>query len=189
MYTVYLITNNINRRQYVGQTKNFKKRQLNWRCLKYPYANCFLTEERAKYGLDSFKTEVLAQVETEEEALELEEHYIKELNTLYPQGYNIDVGGKNNCGAPKGENNPMYGRNHTEETKRKMSEAKKGVFNTKTSKPLLQLDKDTGEVIREWPSTTEVERQLGYSQANISKCCLGKRKSANGFKWIYKKVS
>ena len=57
--------------------------------------------------------------------------------------------------------------------------------NGKQSKPVLQLSL-TGELIREWPSTMEIQRQLGYNNANISACCLGKRKSAYGFRWKYK---
>ena len=77
------------------------------------------------------------------------------------------------------------GMKHTEETKSKMSKSHKGVFNIKTSKPVLQLDKDTGEVIREWPSAREVQRQLGYAQASICNCCNGKLNQAYGYKWKY----
>lgn len=54
------------------------------------------------------------------------------------------------------------------------------------SKPILQLRKD-GSLIRVWSSVMEVEKQLHYNHQNISKCCLGKRHSANGFKWCYAK--
>ena len=74
-----------------------------------------------------------------------------------------------------------YNRNYGTRNKR-MSEAK---TNGKTSKPVLQLDKDTGEIIREWPSTMEVQRQLGFAQESISDCCLGKYKQSHGFKWKY----
>ena len=57
--------------------------------------------------------------------------------------------------------------------------------NGKCSKRVLQFTLD-GEFVREWPSTREIERQLGYNNANISACCLGKRKSAYGFRWEYK---
>ena len=70
------------------------------------------------------------------------------------------------------------GRKHPETIKRKISEA--------LSKPLLQIDKTTNEVIREWQSTQEVERKLGFNHSTISACCLGKRKSCGGFKWQYK---
>lgn len=52
------------------------------------------------------------------------------------------------------------------------------------SKPILQLRKD-GSLVRIWLSSREVQRQLHYSSGNINQCCLGKRYSANGFKWCY----
>lgn len=52
------------------------------------------------------------------------------------------------------------------------------------SKTVLQLRKD-GSLVRVWPSTIEVQRQLGYGIGNISNCCNGKNHSAYGFKWSY----
>lgn len=59
--------------------------------------------------------------------------------------------------------------------------------NGKCSKPVLQLTL-TGEIIREWPSTAEAGRN-GFSQGNIVKCCIGERKTHQGFRWKYKEVS
>lgn len=53
------------------------------------------------------------------------------------------------------------------------------------SKAVLQYSLD-GTFIKEFPSAQEVKRQLGFSQGNISTCCLGKRKQAYGYKWLYK---
>lgn len=53
------------------------------------------------------------------------------------------------------------------------------------SKFLFQLRKD-GSLVRVWPSSMEVQRQLGYSSGNICMCCAGKRKSAYGYKWVNK---
>ena len=47
------------------------------------------------------------------------------------------------------------------------------------------FDKSTGELLATFPSTMEAERVTGINQGNISKCCLGKRKSAGGYKWRY----
>ena len=57
--------------------------------------------------------------------------------------------------------------------------------NGKRSKPVIQFTK-SGEFIKEYKSLMDVQRNLGYSQGNISGCCNGKRKSANGFFWKYK---
>ena len=85
--------------------------------------------------------------------------------------------------AQKGEKNHMYGKHLSEETKKKMSEAR---TNGKKSKPVLQINKDTNEIITEFPSVSEVKRQLGISITNISECCKGKQKTCGGFKWQYK---
>lgn len=56
----------------------------------------------------------------------------------------------------------------------------------KKSKQVLQIDKNTNEVIAEFPSTIEVQRQLGYNQSDISNCCRGKRNTAHSYKWKFK---
>lgn len=56
-------------------------------------------------------------------------------------------------------------------------------------KPVLQIGKTTNELIAEFPSIHQVERQLDINNAHISKCCLGKRNTAGGFKWKYKEES
>lgn len=46
----------------------------------------------------------------------------------------------------------------------------------------LTLD---GQFIRQWESSMQIERETGYSQSSILKCCKGKRKQAYGYKWEY----
>ena len=65
--------------------------------------------------------------------------------------------------------------------------AAKANTNGKCSKPVIQYNKQ-GNLIKEWPSIMEVERSLGFDRGNISKCCLGKLKSAYGFKWQYEEI-
>ena len=49
-------------------------------------------------------------------------------------------------------------------------------------KPILQLLPD-GALVREWPSTDEVEKVLGFNQPNINKCLHHKRNFAHGYRW------
>lgn len=115
----------------------------------------------------------------------------------------------------KGENNPFYGKRHSTETLRKNSEAHIGkkssketreklskIFSgegnpnfgkpispeqlAKTYKQILQIDKDTGEVIKEWVSQGNAARNLKIKQGDISNVCLGKRKTCGGFVWRFK---
>lgn len=71
----------------------------------------------------------------------------------------------------------------TEEHKRKIAAAN---VNGKLSKPVLQIDQLTDTIIAEFPSASEVERQLGYKQGNISNCCNGRQNTCGGYKWKYK---
>ena len=77
------------------------------------------------------------------------------------QGYNINYGHRNN----------------------KVSDTLTN--RTDLSKPVLQFDLN-GNLIKEYPSIIEAERQTGFNNAHISKCCLGKRKTAYKYIWKYK---
>lgn len=131
-YTIYLRTNKVNGKQYVGQTKDFKRREREWENLLIRYANKLITKERAEFGLDNFKTEILAVVETQDEAWELEKKYIKNLNTKYPNGYNMTFGGEDFEGKEVTEeqrikiSNTLVEFFKDENNRKKLSESHKG---------------------------------------------------------------
>lgn len=52
-------------------------------------------------------------------------------------------------------------------------------------KPVAQIDKTTGEIIKIWDCAALIEKELGFYNQNISKCCNGKRTTAYGFKWSF----
>lgn len=52
-------------------------------------------------------------------------------------------------------------------------------------KKVAQINKTTGEIIKIFESTKDIERQLNIPNSIISRACLGGRKSANGFIWKY----
>jgi hypothetical protein len=54
-------------------------------------------------------------------------------------------------------------------------------------KPVLQFDKQ-GNFIKEYPSQSQASRKNKISQTNISRVCLGKRKTAGGFIWKFKNL-
>lgn len=43
-------------------------------------------------------------------------------------------------------------------------------------------------LVREWNSTMEIERVLGYKNTNIGLCCRGKSARAYGYVWRYKSI-
>jgi group I intron endonuclease len=69
------------------------------------------------------------------------------------------------------------GRKCTEETKVKMQRS--------NAKAILQIDK-AGNIVAEFFSGMEAERQCGFSSGGISNVCRGKAKTSGGFFWCIK---
>lgn len=67
--------------------------------------------------------------------------------------------------------------------RRKTTEAVRKACN----KPVLQIDCNTGQVIRKWECTADAARELGLYHSHISACCRGEygHKSAGGFIWRF----
>lgn len=88
------------------------------------------------------------------------------------------------AGLAKGRN----GRIVSAETRKKMSDAKKGKqFNRPDkSKPIIQYDLQGNVVKDDWKSAAEVSRTLGYDSSTIAKCCRGKQRTGYGYLWGYK---
>ena len=114
MMCIYLRTNKINGKQYVGQAVDFDRREYEWKHAKY-YAGPLINRARGKYKIDDFKSEILRECQTQEELNQWEQYYIKKLNTKYPNGYNLTDGG-GGCSGYK----------MTDEQRTKLSEARKG---------------------------------------------------------------
>lgn len=139
MYKVYLITNIENKKQYVGITKF----SIEERFFQHTKRGFLLTEAIQKYGEQNFFIELVEEVESAERAYELEIFYIQKYNTKVPNGYNLTDGGDGIFGWEASEEYRqecservkllhkekkvgMYGKIHTEETKKKMSASLKG---------------------------------------------------------------
>ena len=79
----------------------------------------------------------------------------------------------------KGENNPMYGRKHTEEALEKI----RAHAATRKQK-IAQLDKDSLEEIQVFDGIKDAEKALGVSHGWLSKAAK-QGKVAYGFKWKF----
>ena len=139
MKCIYLRTNLVNGKQYVGQANDFKQREYEWSCLKHKYAGALINNARKKYGIENWKVEILRECDTQEELNQWEVYYIGELGTKRPNGYNLTDGGEGCSGyrcteehrlknslAKTGSNHPNWGKHLSAETRKKISEANKG---------------------------------------------------------------
>ncbi len=117
---IYRITNLINKKSYIGETiQDVEKRWKTHKSLSRLNKGCpALKEAFNKYGIENFKFEVLV-ICFDEDRLIYEKQYIKKYNTVAPNGYNISEGG-----CERG----FTGLHHSEEARRKISEAVKKRF-------------------------------------------------------------
>lgn len=185
-YCVYVHTNKINGKMYVGQTvygDNPKRRWQNGTS----YKHCtYLNRTIEKYGWDNFEHEVIASNLTKEEADNFEKILIKQLDTRNPLfGYNLTDGGEGSCGHKL-----------SEEARQKLSEAakiraSKNRFKKKKlpakepcvrTKSIHQYSLD-GNFISTWPSIVSASKVLNINAQSIAGCCRYEKKSAGGFMW------
>ena len=148
--TIYQITNTVNGKIYIGKTI----RTIEERFQRHTYnANAkiqtHLYNAMRKYGKEAFTvTELESGFDNEESLNEAEVRYIAELN---PQ-YNMTEGGEG-----------ISGLKHSSETKRKMSDAKKGKKFSEEHKRKLS-DAHKGK-----PKSEETKRRMSDAKKGIKK--------------------
>ena len=85
----------------------------------------------------------------------------------------------------QGENNYMYSKKHTEETRIKIFEKRK-INNQKYNGQKISQYNDNMELIKIWNCANQVQNELGISASNIRKCCKFWEMNCNKEEW-YKK--
>ena len=122
---VYLITNTINGKRYVGQTRQTLTHR--WNGHTHRSGCTYLYNAIQKYGKENFIIEPIVEVPTQELANEFEIEYINRYCTLYPNGYNIMPGGnKISEETIKKLSDANKRKTLSEEHKQRIAEALKG---------------------------------------------------------------
>jgi len=153
--SVYVITNKITGKKYVGVSNNPQKRFYQHAKINKK-TKSIVSNAINQYGIENFSLEVLL-VADRNYCFEMEKKLIFVFNTLTPNGYNICKGGKGSSGlcgelngmfGKTGELNPQYGkigdkaaffgRKHSEETKEKMRKAHFGKVKTNALKQKMK---------------------------------------------------
>lgn len=137
---VYRLTNKVNGMQYVGVSKN-PRRRFHEHARHMINSKSIIKNAILKNGVENFSFEILCKA-SQIYCYELEAKIITAFNTRAPNGYNICTGGRGAHGLD-GELNGMYGRRGplhphygkpgystglraSEETRAKMSASRKG---------------------------------------------------------------
>ena len=143
-YIIYKYTNKHNGKVYIGQTRKSLEERSGSNGSNYKGCPKFYNAIQS-YGWDAFIAEIIDTAKTQDEAYEKEKYYIALYYSTNDEfGYNLDFGGQGGATSPEVREiisrkakerytdhtkNPMYGKKHTEETRRKQSEKKLGLNN------------------------------------------------------------
>lgn len=159
--TIYIITNKLNGKQYIGQTNNFDRRMRQYK--RYAHVKQAIKHAINKHGWENFEMKPLCIVE-DYMADETEIGCIKSYNTMAPNGYNLTTGGQHSNRLKKHSNE--FSSEHkaklkiawerrrltpvSDETKNKLSKLRKGRKQSaehikRRCHPRTTLCVDTGE--------------------------------------------
>lgn len=133
---VYLLTNTVNGKRYVGQTIGaLRDRWVKHVSTARLSTDTVIAKAIRKYGPESFTVSVLATAKTLEELNRIECEQIALLGTVVPGGYNLCTGGRNHrphpltlekCRLASLGNKYTLGYRATAETRKLLSEMRRG---------------------------------------------------------------
>lgn len=144
MHYLYRIMDTLSGKVYIGQSNKENER---WRQHKY-FARQeepiqYIHRAMKKYGIENFIYEIIAMCRTQEDADKTEIEIIKQYDSRNKEyGYNVAPGGDHawNVGLPS-ELQPMYGKHHTEESRKKISESNMGKIAPHTEQWKIDMSK------------------------------------------------
>lgn len=116
-YAIYIITNTVNAKQYVGIAADLERR---WKRHRLANEGQLIHRAIKKYGIDAFVFTHFANAFDAESAKVIERMLIVEHNTKMPNGYNMTDGGDGTLGMAK-----------TEEHKKKLKDSNKKAYESK----------------------------------------------------------
>lgn len=200
---IYLISNDINNKLYVGKTittvaERYSKHKYDM--INYQDA-CAIHHAMRKYGFEHFQVTELEKCDNSILS-EREKYWIAYYNA-YENGYNCTPGGDGN---PKYDYEFIYNEFKKGKTQKEIAqelgcekhtitralrsydipikEMQKGKYGN-SKKAVVKIDLQSNQVLKEYPSATAAAQDEGVCVATISMVCNNKRKLA-GRKYTYK---
>lgn len=190
-------------KRYVGQTRT----SLRIRLMGHRNAKTELAQHMKVCGYVMRALQIVPLDQMDER----EVHYMKVLNSIYPNGFNMFIGSIRNhvaCEETKrrmrasiganwkdlefvrlhsGIHAPSYGYKASEETRRKLSESHMGKMTGAqhyASKAVFKVSPDTGEILDRYESGLIAGKQNGIKGNTVNACCLGLKVTVGGYLWV-----
>jgi len=182
---VYITTNMINGKMYIGQKKFID----GWKY--YLGSGTALKLAIIKYGKENFNREIISIAYSKEQLNELEIEVIKNHNAVENRDYyNLNFGGGSPAGIYVSEetrkklsiisknNNGRSGKHCSDETKNRISKGKKGKQNGENN-PFCKLNNEDVLQIKEMlfkgdKNQTEISKLFNISDSTVSQIKTGK---------------
>ena len=212
---IYVINNKKNNKKYIGKTSQdiqSRFKEHSYRALSHTHDYLPLYSAINKYGLDEFQIEIIETVSDIEQLNDREMFWIKEYNSLVPNGYNLTLGGEGTIlydreticnlfqkGLHQNEIMDILGVSRTtlwrirKSLEIKYSQSRPGnktkqkeVYQYSLDNQFIQSFKNLEEAA-EFICSKSQDLNKEYVKTNIGKCCRRdpKRKSAYQYIWKY----
>lgn len=208
---IYKITNSINKKVYIGQTRSSVKHRWDQHISaalsdkdKQDY-NFLLHKAIRKYGKDNFQVEMIEEIEEESDLSKREQFWINHYHSCILEenanGYNMTYGGEGSSKINKYELYELWmsGKGSVEIARltghlelsvrnnlQTFNEYNKELDFARNTGTKVYCYNENGELICEYPSIAYASKVAGVDSSIISKCCNKTKKSAGGYFWSYK---
>jgi group I intron endonuclease len=169
MPTIYLVTNTIDGKRYIGQTRQSLAKRWGQHCLPDKRSKRYLFDAIVKHGREHFIIESLIDVDSQELADEFESEYIQRYLTLVPNGYNLRTGGKVSQLSP--------------ETKLKISRKHKGKKLSEEHKQKIKAGVNRPEVLARVATGMKGKHHTPETRERMRQAHLGKPAPWKSVEW------
>jgi group I intron endonuclease len=173
---IYCITNKLNGKKYIGQTKLTVPGR--WKAHQRATSRCVrLRAALEKHGVDNFECETILECPDDE----LDDHEVRLIaeHDTVNKGYNCSPGGQGQ-------------REYTDEMRKAQSERMKGRTMSDETKKLISLQAIKWEVdqitldgvfVQRFESVTAAATAMDVKKSTIARACNLENGSSSGFKW------
>jgi len=180
---IYLITNKINGKKYIGSTINVpSKRWREHRYLSKNGSNCYFHKAIRKYGENNFTIKEICTILNKNDIEKIELYFINLFNTLHPFGYNTADPERWEKLSEHNSKFMLEQWSNPEIRSRRL--AKKYESGASQAIPIVAVSIYNGEVI--FYDRVHDAGRAGFSISSIYSCLNEKVKTGQKYCWFYK---